>query len=126
MCGVIGAHERAADSAFALVRVAALSSTSRLADLGPTGSSIAFAVSKASLIQLTRCMAVAFAPETFVNGVASGLLQGTRAISNLSPEQVERSAASSLLKKAADKERLRQQGGSHALHRNHGRPDCSH
>jgi 3-oxoacyl-[acyl-carrier protein] reductase len=75
-----------------------------VAGLGPTGSSIAYAVSKAGLIHLTRCMAVAMAPETLVNCVAPGLLEGTRATSNLRPEQVERSAAGSLLKKAADKD----------------------
>jgi len=75
-----------------------------VAGLGPTGSSIAYAVSKAALIHLTRCMAVALAPETLVNCVAPGLLEGTRATANLRPEQVERSAAQSLLKKAADKD----------------------
>ena len=35
-----------------------------VAGLGPMGSSIAYAVSKAGLIHLTRCMAVALAPET--------------------------------------------------------------
>ena len=75
-----------------------------VAGLGPTGSSIAYAVSKAGLIHLTRCMAVALAPETLVNCVAPGLLEGTRATANLRPEQVERSAATSLLKKAADKD----------------------
>ncbi len=77
---------------------------SSVAGLGPTGSSIAYAVSKAGLIHLTRCMAVALAPETLVNCVAPGLLEGTRATANLRPEQVERSAATSLLKKAADKD----------------------
>jgi len=77
---------------------------SSVAGLGPTGSSIAYAVSKAGLIHLTRCMAVALAPETLVNCVAPGLLEGTRATANLRPEQIERSAASSLLQKAADKE----------------------
>ncbi len=77
---------------------------SSVAGLGPTGSSIAYAVSKAGLIHLTRCMAVALAPETLVNCVAPGLLEGTRATSNLRPEQVERSSATSLLKKAADKD----------------------
>ena len=77
---------------------------SSVAGLGPTGSSIAYAVSKAGLIHLTRCMAVAMAPETLVNCVAPGLLEGTRATANLRPEQVERSASSSLLKKAADKD----------------------
>jgi len=77
---------------------------SSVAGLSPTGSSIAYAVSKAGLIHLTRCMAVAMAPETLVNCVAPGLLEGTRATSNLRAEQVERSASGSLLKKAADKD----------------------
>ena len=51
---------------------------SSVAGLGPTGSSIAYAVSKAGLIHLTRCMAVALAPEILVNCVAPGLLEGTR------------------------------------------------
>src|SRR5262245_48432457 len=77
---------------------------SSVAGLGPQGSSIAYAVSKAGLIHLTRCMAVALAPETLVNCVAPGLLEGTRATSNLRPEQIERASAGSLLKKAADKD----------------------
>ncbi|MGA3399057.1 MAG: SDR family oxidoreductase [Acetobacteraceae bacterium] len=75
-----------------------------VAGLGPTGSSIAYAVSKAGLIHLTRCMAVAMAPETLVNCVAPGLLEGTRATANLLPDVVKRNAASSLLKKPADKD----------------------
>jgi 3-oxoacyl-[acyl-carrier protein] reductase len=49
-------------------------------------------------------MAVALAPETLVNCVAPGLLEDTRATSNLRLEQIEGSAAGSLLKKAADKD----------------------
>jgi 3-oxoacyl-[acyl-carrier protein] reductase len=75
-----------------------------VAGLGPQGSSIAYAVSKAGLIHLTRCMAVALAPETLVNCVAPGLLEGTRATANLRPEMIEISAKASLLKKAADKD----------------------
>jgi 3-oxoacyl-[acyl-carrier protein] reductase len=75
-----------------------------VAGLAPTGSSIAYAVSKAGLIHLTRCMAVALAPETLVNCVAPGLLEGTRATANLRADQIERSASGSLLKKAADKD----------------------
>jgi 3-oxoacyl-[acyl-carrier protein] reductase len=75
-----------------------------VAGLYPTGSSIAYAVSKAGLIHLTRCMAVALAPETLVNCVAPGLLDGTRATANLRSEQIANSAASSLLKKPADKD----------------------
>ena len=77
---------------------------SSVAGLGPSGSSIAYAVSKAGLIHLTKCMAVAMAPEALVNCVAPGLLEGTRATANLRPEQVERSASGSLLKRAADKD----------------------
>ena len=56
---------------------------SSVAGLAPTGSSIAYAV------------AVAVAP---------GLLEGTRATANLRSEQIVNSAASSLRKKAADKD----------------------
>lgn len=75
-----------------------------VAGLGPTGSSIAYAVSKAGLIHLTRCMAVALAPAVLVNCVAPGLLEGTRATANLRSEQIERSAKGALLKRAADKD----------------------
>jgi len=75
-----------------------------VAGVGPTGSSIAYAVSKAGLIHLTRCMAVALAPAVLVNCVAPGLLEGTRATSNLRAEQIRNSAATSLLKKPADKD----------------------
>jgi 3-oxoacyl-[acyl-carrier protein] reductase len=49
-------------------------------------------------------MAVALAPETLVNCVAPGLLDGNRATANLRSEQIQNSAASSLLKKPADKD----------------------
>lgn len=75
-----------------------------VAGLGPSGSSIAYAVSKAGLIHLTRCMAVALAPHTLVNCIAPGLLEGTRATANLRPELVAASASASLLKKPADKD----------------------
>jgi 3-oxoacyl-[acyl-carrier protein] reductase len=75
-----------------------------VAGVAPTGSSIAYAVSKAGLIHLTRCMAVALAPEVLVNCVAPGLLEGTRATANLRAEQIQNSAATSLLKKPADKD----------------------
>jgi 3-oxoacyl-[acyl-carrier protein] reductase len=77
---------------------------SSVAGLHPTGSSIAYAVAKAGLIHLTRCMAVAMAPETLVNCVAPGFLEGTRATANLRPEQRERAMSSSVLKKTADKD----------------------
>ena len=75
-----------------------------LAGLAPVGSSIAYAASKAGLIHLTHCMAVALAPEVLVNCVAPGLLEGTRATANLLKSQIDNSAAAALLKKAADKD----------------------
>jgi 3-oxoacyl-[acyl-carrier protein] reductase len=75
-----------------------------IAGLHPGGSSIAYAVSKAGLIHLTRCFAVALAPDVLVNCVAPGLLEGTRATANLSKTQIDNSASSALLKRAADKD----------------------
>lgn len=49
-----------------------------VAGLWPTGSSIAYASSKAALIHLTRCLAVALAPEIAVNCVAPGYMEETR------------------------------------------------
>ena len=77
---------------------------SSVAGLGPSGSSIAYAVSKAGLIHLTKCMAVALAPHTLVNCVAPGLLEGTRATANLAPGSVEKGKAGALLGVAADKD----------------------
>ena len=94
-----------------------------VAGLAPTGSSIAYAVSKAGLIHLTRCMAVALAPETLVNCVAPGLLEGTRATANLRPEQVERSASDLAAEEAGRQGRLRRHGGDHVPHRDDDRPD---
>lgn len=82
---------------------------SSVAGLGPQGSSIAYAVSKAGLIHLTRCMSVALAPDILVNCVAPGLLEGTRATANLPASQIERANGASLLKKAADKDDIADQ-----------------
>ena len=53
---------------------------------------------------MTRCLAVAMAPEVLVNCVAPGLLEGTRATANLCKEQIDRSVSSSLLRIPADKD----------------------
>ena len=74
------------------------------AGLSPSGSSIPYAVSKAGLNHLTRCMAVGLAPEVLVNCIAPGFLEGTRATSNLDPAYREQGKARSLLKRAADKD----------------------
>jgi len=76
--------------------------TSSRAGLGPSGSSIAYAVSKAGLIHLTRCMAVGLAPEVLVNCVAPGYIEGTRATANLDPTFQKNAVEGSLLKRAVD------------------------
>jgi 3-oxoacyl-[acyl-carrier protein] reductase len=75
-----------------------------VAGLAPQGSSIAYAVSKSGLIHLTRCMAVALAPEVLVNSVAPGLMEGTRMTANLTPTHVERAIQNSALKRPTDKD----------------------
>lgn len=54
--------------------------------LSPGGSSIAYATSKAALVHLTRCLAVALAPGITVNCVAPGLVEGTRMAQRLPPD----------------------------------------
>ena len=77
---------------------------SSVAGLNPGGSSIAYATSKAGLIHLTRCLAVALAPEVTVNCVAPGLMEGTRMTSRLRPEQAEGARQRAALKRAASVE----------------------
>jgi 3-oxoacyl-[acyl-carrier protein] reductase len=62
-----------------------------LAGLAPGGSSIAYAASKAGLIHLTRCLAVALAPDVAVNCIAPGLVEGTRMAERV-PEAMKQSA----------------------------------
>jgi 3-oxoacyl-[acyl-carrier protein] reductase len=75
-----------------------------VAGLNPGGSSIAYAVSKAGLIHLTRCLAVALAPHVLVNSVAPGVMEGTRMTANLDPAYAQRGRERALLKRAAHKE----------------------
>lgn len=82
---------------------------SSVAGLVPTGSSIAYAVSKAGLNHLTYCMAVALAPEVLVNCVAPGYIDGTRATSILTDEYKVTSRAAAVLKRAADKDDIARQ-----------------
>lgn len=58
-----------------------------IAALGPGGSSIAYATSKAGLVHLTRCLAVALAPDVAVNCVAPGMIAGSRMVSRY-PESI--------------------------------------
>lgn len=75
-----------------------------VAGLYPRGSSIGYAVSKAALIHLTRCMAVAMAPEVLVNCIAPGFMEGTKMSDNLSAEFQELSKQNAILKRAAHKD----------------------
>lgn len=51
---------------------------SSIGGITPIGSSIAYACSKAGLNHLTRCLAVALAPDVAVNCIAPGLVANTR------------------------------------------------
>ncbi len=60
---------------------------SSIAGLRPAGSSLAYCVSKAALIHLTTCLAIAMAPEVRVNCVAPGLFL-TRWTAGFTSEQI--------------------------------------
>ena len=77
---------------------------SSVAGFAPTGSSIAYAVSKAGLNHLTRCLAVALAPDILVNAVAPGLMEGTRMTAALDPAYVARSKAGAALQRATSRD----------------------
>jgi 3-oxoacyl-[acyl-carrier protein] reductase len=77
---------------------------SSVAGLSAGGSSIAYAVSKSGLIHLTRCMAVALAPEILVNSVSPGTMEGTRMTANLGPEAIPRTKERAALKRPVDKD----------------------
>lgn len=70
--------------------------------LAPLGSSIALAVSKAGLIHLTHCLAVALAPSITVNCAAPGLLEGTRMSSRAQPEAIAALKEKAALKRTTD------------------------
>jgi NAD(P)-dependent dehydrogenase (short-subunit alcohol dehydrogenase family) len=61
--------------------------------LSPASSSIAYSASKAGLIHLSRCLAVALAPDVTVNCIAPGLVEGTRMAQRL-PEEIVQGARS--------------------------------
>lgn len=75
--------------------------TSSVAGLAAAGSSLPYSVSKAALIHLTKCLAVALAPDIRVNSVAPGLLL-TRWAAGFSEEQIRRTSEKALLKKPTD------------------------
>jgi 3-oxoacyl-[acyl-carrier protein] reductase len=68
-----------------------------LAGMAPGGSSIAYAASKAALIHLTHCLAVAMAPDVTVNCVAPGLVEGTRMAERVPEAMKQMTRAQSVL-----------------------------
>lgn len=76
--------------------------------LAPMGS-IALAVSKAGLIHLTRCLAVALAPSITVNCVAPGLIEGTRMSARVPPARVAALKDQAALKRTASPEDVARQ-----------------
>ncbi len=75
-----------------------------IAGLAPLGSSIAYAVSKAGLIHLTRCLAVALGPDVTVNAVAPGTMLGTRMTTRLDPALVERTTKNAALQRPVERD----------------------
>ena len=72
-----------------------------LGGLYPASSSIAYSASKAGLIHLTRCLAVALAPDVTVNCIAPGLVEGTRMAQRLPEEIVEMAHSQAVLRRTA-------------------------
>lgn len=74
------------------------------AGIVPRGSSIAYAVSKAGMIHLTKCMAVALAPHVTVNSIAPGFMEDTRMSANWSADYAATAADRTLLRRTVDKD----------------------
>ena len=92
-----------ARAAAPLLRIARgqIITTSSIAGLKPGGSSLPYAVSKAALIHLSKCLADALAPEVRVNTVAPGLLM-TRWVAGFAEERLQTMSQKALLKKPTD------------------------
>ena len=72
--------------------------------LYPASSSIAYSASKAGLIHLTRCLAVALAPTVTVNCIAPGLVEGTRMARRMPAEVAEMERQQAVLGRVASLE----------------------
>ncbi|TCM46517.1 3-oxoacyl-[acyl-carrier protein] reductase [Rhizobium sp. PP-F2F-G48] len=83
----------------------AIVNVASIAGLGRRGSSIAYAASKAALINLTRSLAVALAPEVRVNAVAPGFVNSAWT-ANRTHETRERARQGSLLERVAEPDDL--------------------
>ena len=77
--------------------------------ISPSGSSIAYSCSKAGLNHLTRCLAVAMAPEVAVNCIAPGLVENTRMAANVPEDLAEAARQQALLGRVGQKEDIAEQ-----------------
>lgn len=72
----------------------------------PTGSSIAYAASKAGLAHLTRCLAVALGPSVAVNCIAPGIIEGTRMQAAIPAEVAAGVRRTAVLSRSAEPEEI--------------------
>ena len=70
----------------------AIVNTASISGYRPAGSCLAYSVSKAGLIHLTRCLAVALAPEVRVNAIAPGSMATNWYPAEIRPDYDERGA----------------------------------
>jgi 3-oxoacyl-[acyl-carrier protein] reductase len=77
--------------------------------LYPASSSIAYSASKAGLIHLTRCLAVALAPDVTVNCIAPGQIEGTHMAQRIPEEVVEQSREQVVLGRVASLQDITEQ-----------------
>ncbi|MBU2647946.1 SDR family oxidoreductase [bacterium] len=75
----------------------------------PGSSSIAYSSSKAGLIHLTRCLAVALAPDVTVNCIAPGLVENTRMARNLPEKQANAARRQAVLGKVGSADDIAEQ-----------------
>ena len=101
---LVGPYRCARAAASALrARRGAIVNTASVAGLGRRGSSIAYSASKAGLVNLTRSLARALAPEIRVNAVAPGLV-ATPWTANWPEERKAATVANTLMARLAEPE----------------------
>lgn len=67
----------------------------------PISSSIAYSCTKAAVMHLTRCLAVALAPDVLVNCIAPGLVENTRMSNRIPAPSIEKALGSAVLERGA-------------------------
>ena len=82
---------------------------SSIGGIAPGSSSIAYSTSKAGLNHLTRCLAVAMAPEVAVNCVAPGIVEDTRMALRIPKDVAEAGRKQAILGRVGQKEDIAEQ-----------------